>query len=48
MRALLVSLIIAVIVSLFGLTVIQTAGENWPGGNASIYKLAGENWPGGN
>ena len=47
-RTLLVSLVIASVLSLFGPAAIQAAGDVGPGTNGSAYQLAGDVGPGTN
>ncbi len=48
MKTLLVALITAAVLSLFGPAALQAAGDVFPGGNGSVYLLAGDVFPGGN
>ncbi len=48
MRALLVGVMIAAILSLFGSAALQAAGDVGPGTNGSAYQLAGDVGPGTN
>lgn len=48
MRTLLVSLIIAAVLSLFGSAAVQVAGDIGPDANGSAYQLAGDIGPDAN
>jgi hypothetical protein len=47
MRALLISVVVTVMLMLFGPVALQAAGDDWPGGASRVIYVAGDDWPGG-
>jgi len=47
MRAILIALLACAMLSLFGPSALQAAGDDWPGGSSRLIYLAGDDWPGG-
>jgi len=47
MKAMLIGLIVCAMLTLFGPTALQTAGDDWPGGSSLMIYIAGDDWPGG-